>query len=244
MKILLTADLHSNRAWYEWLTGEASHYDLVAIAGDLIDAFGIDEQGQVDWLRGTWLPKFRQQGVPLAVCSGNHDLAAKAWLIDLNTLQDMVGDGVTRLLTLRSGTKLVITTCPSNQWGDPPPLIAPWEEGTRLRDQEQCPWLVLHHEPPRELAPRKFDSSLWLKWQLGRFHPDFVACGHFHITGNLPFAAKVGTTSCFQAGQHPKAPRPYHIILDLSARTATRVRMVSLRGTLSWVEQTHTVSLK
>jgi hypothetical protein len=75
------------------------------------------------------------------------------------------------------------------------------------------------------------------------YHPDFVACGHFHITGNLPFGAKIGTTWCFNAGQHARAPRPHHIVLDLSAKTATRVRMVPLRGTLSWVEQTDTVSL-
>ena len=39
MKVLLTADLHSNRRWFRWLENEAGNYDLIAIAGDLLDAF-------------------------------------------------------------------------------------------------------------------------------------------------------------------------------------------------------------
>jgi Icc-related predicted phosphoesterase len=40
MKVLLTADLHSNPDWFRWLEEEAGKYELIGIAGDLLDAFG------------------------------------------------------------------------------------------------------------------------------------------------------------------------------------------------------------
>jgi Icc-related predicted phosphoesterase len=39
MKILLTADLHCNLAWLDWLETKAPGFDLVCIAGDLLEIF-------------------------------------------------------------------------------------------------------------------------------------------------------------------------------------------------------------
>ena len=39
MKILLTADLHFRLHWFSWLIKEGAGYDLVCIAGDLLDMF-------------------------------------------------------------------------------------------------------------------------------------------------------------------------------------------------------------
>lgn len=39
MKILHLADLHMNSNWLGWVTEEASRFDLVVLAGDMLDAF-------------------------------------------------------------------------------------------------------------------------------------------------------------------------------------------------------------
>jgi Icc-related predicted phosphoesterase len=39
MKIFITADLHCREHWFRWLLSRAEDYDLVCIAGDLLDMF-------------------------------------------------------------------------------------------------------------------------------------------------------------------------------------------------------------
>jgi predicted phosphodiesterase len=72
MKILAVSDLHFGLAQYDWVVQQAAHYDLVIIAGDLLDLGGhLDLDSQitivVKYLR-TISTKTR-----LMVCSGNHD---------------------------------------------------------------------------------------------------------------------------------------------------------------------------
>lgn len=236
MKILLIADMHDRRDWYDWLIREAAGYDLVCIAGDFVNAFAPDVEGQEKYLLEDWLPRFTATGVPLALCSGNHDDPGVTWASHAPR-EKFVTDGETRLLSFPINQKLVVTTCPNNKWGGDSFMVNLWTEGARLRDEEEGPWLVLCHEPPWEISPSEDLSSMWLTRNIAQYHPDFVSCGHFHETENFPFAARVGTTWCTNAGQDLRAPRPNYIVLDLAARTATRVRMVPLRGAVSWVER-------
>ncbi len=39
MKLLITADLHFRLHWFRWLIEQAPDFDLVCIAGDLLDMF-------------------------------------------------------------------------------------------------------------------------------------------------------------------------------------------------------------
>jgi Icc-related predicted phosphoesterase len=39
MKLLLTADLHYRLHWFRWLIEQAPDFDLICIAGDLLDMF-------------------------------------------------------------------------------------------------------------------------------------------------------------------------------------------------------------
>jgi predicted MPP superfamily phosphohydrolase len=72
MKVLLTADLHSNPGWFGWLEEEAGNYDLVCIAGDLLDAFSkVAIQDQVAQVKGFLYRVTAKTRV--AICSGNHD---------------------------------------------------------------------------------------------------------------------------------------------------------------------------
>jgi predicted MPP superfamily phosphohydrolase len=74
MKILVSADLHYRSHWFHWLSEQAANFDLICIAGDLLDMFRdeprMEQSREVSrWIRGlakaTWV----------AVCSGNHDNA-------------------------------------------------------------------------------------------------------------------------------------------------------------------------
>ena len=39
MKLLITADLHFRIHWFQWLAEQAPDFDLVCIAGDLLEMF-------------------------------------------------------------------------------------------------------------------------------------------------------------------------------------------------------------
>lgn len=238
MKILLLADLHSNRSWYEWLALQAGKHDLVCIAGDFLDIFAADTGGQINFLRGKWLPTMIATGIPIAVCSGNHDYPAIPWLAYIDQKNRVVGDGSTQLLTFDSGEQLVVTTCPYHRTFDRSDavMIALWEEGARLREEAFAPWLILHHEPPEQCAPRSYTATHWLSDRLRAYRPTFVACGHVHIWHDY-FAIKHWGAWVFNSDQHPKPPQPNHLILDTAANTITRVRMMPSTDGLGWVEE-------
>ena len=74
MKLLLTADLHFRIDWFQGLIGQAPNYDLVCIAGDLLDM--LDVKSTREQAREvTSLIRELADLVPVAVCSGNHDNA-------------------------------------------------------------------------------------------------------------------------------------------------------------------------
>lgn len=234
MKVLLTADLHDRRQWLEWLVAQAPQYELVCIAGDLLDMFSADEQGQVDYLRSEWLPAMIATGTPVVISSGNHDHYADAWLTYISNLDNCVGDGATRLLALRSGEPLIVTTCPNGRWDSDALMVRLWEEGARLHRETYAPWLVLHHEPPAQRAPRGCTVTHWLTRRLETYRPTYVLCGHLHEWQE--FASRLRGVWIFNAGQRLDAPRPNHLILETGENTITRVRMAPLGGTLSWAE--------
>jgi Icc-related predicted phosphoesterase len=43
MKLLITADLHFRLPWFRWLIQQAPDFDLVCVAGDLLDMFKASE---------------------------------------------------------------------------------------------------------------------------------------------------------------------------------------------------------
>jgi DNA repair exonuclease SbcCD nuclease subunit len=104
MKILITADLHYRGHWFRWLAEQGGNYDLVFIAGDLLDMFHrvpkIEQAREVTgWLRE--LAKVTR----VAVSSGNHDDAGRQvtidrapayeWLVALGREPKVITDGAT-----------------------------------------------------------------------------------------------------------------------------------------------------
>ena len=116
MKILITADLHYREKWFRWLSTRAGDYDLICIAGDLLDMFfrepRIVQAREVRrWIRE--LAKVTR----VAICSGNHDDAGRQicvdrapvyeWLVALGKEPNIITDGVTEIVN-----DLIVTTVP------------------------------------------------------------------------------------------------------------------------------------
>ena len=107
MKLLLTADLHCRTHWFRWLIEQAPSYDLVCIAGDLLDMF--NSETRTEQAREiTRLIRELADIVPVALCSGNHDNAGRLvshdrtsayeWFVDLGAHPNIIADGATRKL--------------------------------------------------------------------------------------------------------------------------------------------------
>lgn len=76
MKILITADIHYTLKQYDWLMRIGPGFDLVILAGDLLDAFStVDPRVQIAVVE-KYLTRLAAK-TRLIVCSGNHDLDAR-----------------------------------------------------------------------------------------------------------------------------------------------------------------------
>jgi predicted phosphodiesterase len=249
LRVLLTADLHTNRFWYEWLISQASEFDLISIAGDLLEGFSAGiYPGQKQDIE-CWLGRFVQSGCAVAICSGNHEMHLKT------SLRVVVDDGISVKKILRSllpnppladchplflkdgatgiiesvHGKLVVSTIPYQKFGDPESLSAKsplWEEGRSLKNQTGCPWLVLHHDPPGGGPVGGMAGDFVLRHTIEEFQPDFLISGHLHgqpFFEGGGFHERIGASHCFNAGQTPpeKSRIPNYISLDTSRRLAT-----------------------
>ena len=248
MKILLTADIHYDRVWYEWLVAQSPEYDLVAIAGDLVQGFdaAVAKVQQRD-IEG-WLARIAGNGCAVAVSSGNHEMFSKTSLrvgsgdgFSLaNALRSLLPaaptadrhplfleDGTTGVIESGSGG-LIVSTIPYKKFGEPLTLSARspmWEEGRALRNQTGFAWLVLHHDPPGGGPVGGMAGDFELRRTVERFQPDFVLSGHLHGQPFFPgggFHQQIGASHCFNAGQTPptKSQVPNHIVLDTDTRLA------------------------
>jgi Icc-related predicted phosphoesterase len=241
MRILAVSDLHFQEEHFAWVAKQACNYDLVIIAGDLLDlfAFGrvsIDKQvRQVT----SFLTDIRLNCNALAVCSGNHDLWATR---DLRWLQQspsrslaeeklggtFIADGASAIVP---GSRLLVTCCPwaAETEEDAERLTLLLEQGEALRSSGTDAWLWVCHEPPhlsrtgRTLA--KNEGSELISRLILKHQPDFVFGGHVHgapFDGGMPFD-QIGNTWCFNPGcpdRRKQLPEPPNIILDLDAGQA------------------------
>lgn len=230
MKCLVVADLHYALKQFDWLWSVAGDYDLVVIAGDLLEiASVVDRHAQIVVVR-TYLEELARR-TRVAVCSGNHDLdvldaageRTADWLRDLAGI-GVAGDGD----TLELGP-LRISLCP---WWDGPAtrdrIAAQLERDSRQRPDR---WFWVYHAPPTDSPTawggrRSYGDAELAGW-IDRFAPDVVFCGHVHES---PFVAGGGWvdrragTWIFNAG-HQLGPVPCHIEVDTDRQVAVWVSL-------------------
>jgi Icc-related predicted phosphoesterase len=232
MKILAVSDLHFGLAQFDWVAQQAPNYDLVIIAGDLLDLGGhLDLDSQI-----TVVVKYLRAisaKTKLLVCSGNHDGDEK------NEAQEYIARWLQRVraagLTVDGGRSAIgdlrLAVCP---WWDGPASRALMQQFLRAEDSAALgPWLWVHHAPPDGVGVswtgQKHAGDAFLVSLINELGPDFVFSGHIH---NSPFrsggawASRIGKTWTFNAGHQLGVP-PAYIELDLRQRTA---RWVSQAG--------------
>lgn len=232
MKALIVADLHYSLRQFDWLLRVADGYDLVIIAGDLLDTAGHCDLDVQIVVVMKYLARIRRQ-TKLVICSGNHDGDSRneadefiaAWLQQVRE-EGLHVDGES--VDLSEG---LVTICP---WWDGPVTREALE---RLLSSEavRAPgaWIWIHHEPPDRTAVswtgRRYEGDAFLNQLIERFAPTMVISGHIH---NSPFRAggswvdRVGETWVFNPGRQ-LGEIPAFISLDLAA---LRAEWVSLAG--------------
>ncbi len=225
MKMLVVADIHYSLKQYDWLLAVAKDFDLVVLAGDLLEiASSVDRRAQVIVVR-TYLERLAEQ-TRIAVCSGNHDLDAPdasgelvaEWMLDLADL-GVAADNT----TLRLGQTLV-TICP--WWDGPGTRDAIAAQLAQAAQEPRDRWIWVYHAPPAESpvswgGKRSFGDAEVTRW-IAEFAPDIVVSGHVHqspfVSGGS-WADRIGTTWAFNTGQQI-GEVPAHIIFDLDAAQA------------------------
>ena len=232
MKLLTIGDLHYNMRQFDWVVANASSYDMIIIAGDLLNIAGhLDLDTQI-LVVNKYLQRLNA-ATTLLVCSGNHDGDRKGesgeffadWL-DTDVLDGIHGDGASLQMN-----GWLFSICP---WWDGPVGQARVDafleaEAAKVEDA----WFVIHHAPPSETrtswnGKRDFGDGN-LRQFIFRHSPQIVLSGHIH---NAPFRQengwydKIGETWVFNAG-YQMAELPPYLAFNLEAG---KVEWVSLAG--------------
>jgi predicted MPP superfamily phosphohydrolase len=210
MKLLLTADLHFRLHWFRWLIEQAPDFDLVCIAGDLLDMFKSETRlEQAREIRS--LIRLLADVVPVAVCSGNHDNAGRlvshdrasvyGWFIELGAHPNIITDGSTRKLE-----KLIVTTTPYRCSRQEKSI---WlDRGSTIRRQSGIPWIVLHHVPAKTGSGVSGEESEAAE-VLATYRPDYFVSGHNHAfpyTLGQSWNQKMADSRLLVPGQLLEAP--------------------------------------
>lgn len=226
MRILLVSDLHYTLPQLDWVVAQAEAFDLVVVAGDLLDVSGtvpLDTQSVVA-LR--YLHLLHERG-RVVVGSGNHDL----------TGPDAAGEQAALWLAgARSSS--IPADGDSITLGDVLVTVAPWWDGPVGREALEAQltadatrrpptWIWVYHWPPHVSATcwtgSKHYGDADLTGWIEQHAPDIVLTGHVHEPPFKPdgaWADRLGATWVFNAGRQI-GPVPAHVELDLASGTAT-----------------------
>jgi Icc-related predicted phosphoesterase len=226
MRILLVSDLHYTLRQFDWLVDAAPRYDLVVVAGDLLDinsAVAVHPQSVVvlNYL------SLLGEGGRVAVGSGNHDL----------TGPDDAGEQ-SALWLERARSAGVPTDGDSLAIDDTLITVCPWWDGPTGRERVERHlaadagrrpehWIWVYHWPPLGsptcwTGHRDYGDADLTGW-IDRFRPDIVLAGHVHqapFTPDGSWADRIGDTWVFNAGRQI-GPVPARIELDTTVGAAT-----------------------
>jgi Icc-related predicted phosphoesterase len=226
MRILYVSDIHYSLKQLDWLLAAAQGFDALVIAGDLLDLGGhadLDTQAVV-------ITKYLERlgaAVPVAVCSGNHDLDGQTasgerqaeWLAHLELDRVSVDNQSAIIANCR------FSICP---WWDGPETQAAVAQFLAAEAKHAMwPWVWVYHAPPDGAKTswngKNYSSDAMLVELIHKHKPDIVLSGHIH---GSPFRKegrwydRIGHTWVFNPGRQPSAI-PSSIVIDLDAKTAT-----------------------
>lgn len=225
MRILAVADLHYALPQFDWLLRAAPRYDLVIIAGDLLDgaSFVTTSAQMVVVLK--YLERLREL-TPLLVCSGNHDLNSAyssgeryaRWVPYARSARAHTDNDTLEL------DGVSFTICP---WWDGD--IAKGKIGRQLGEaalKRGARWFWVYHAPPTDAAvswsgSRSYGDAELARW-IAEHRPDIVFGGHVHeapFVRNGSWASRLGGTWVFNPGRQV-GDMPTHIVVDTDRNAA------------------------
>lgn len=226
MKWLLVGDLHYRLRQYDWIAEATPGFDVVVIAGDLLDIRSAVPLPAQAAAVSAQIARIGGRGV-LLVASGNHDLDSRDAAGEKSTLwlqrarsPGLHVDGDSLMVE-----SSLFTICP---WWDGPNGRHQLEE--RLvgdAERERRRWVWVYHAPPSGSpvswdGRREYGDAVLAEW-IQRFQPDVVLTGHVHqapfVDGGA-WADRIGDTWVFNAGHEP-GPVPSHIVIDVDEAQAT-----------------------
>jgi predicted MPP superfamily phosphohydrolase len=225
MKILITADLHYREQWFRLLS-RAPEWDLLCIAGDLLDMFSAEPRIVQARTVSGWIRELAKV-TRVAICSGNHDntgpqiTADRApvyeWLYELGKEPGTITDGSTEVFD-----DLIVTTVPYDCSREQKSV---WlDRGASIRRQRGSPWLVLHHVPPIAYPGSFLREEREAKELLLTYRPEYFVSGHSHEFPYFPGSSWrqiVNGVNVLVPGQILSAPFPNHIILNTLLKEAS-----------------------
>ncbi|WP_411827495.1 metallophosphoesterase family protein [Luteolibacter sp. AS25] len=191
MKLLLVADLHYTLRQWDWLVTAAPHFDVVVIAGDLLDIGSIVPfDAQIVVVR-KYL-NLIHPATDLIVSSGNHDV----FQLDKNSARNADWLQTSRSATIHVDYEsAVVEDCFFSilPWCDTPEMLEEIQALLATHQEEAAGkrWIWVHHAPPHG-SPTSWDGQADMgditlpKW-IETFRPEMVLCGHIH---QAPFYAK------------------------------------------------------
>lgn len=193
MKLLVVSDIHYSLQQYDWLTRVSGDFDLVVIAGDVLElAAPVDLDTQAAVV-GQYFRKICAR-VPLVVCSGNHDLLedcdgvrSAEWLEELGIPGLTVDNGCFETDELR------IFSLPWSQTVEEKENVGRWLAAQVDMDDPRTVFWV-HHAPPKGAktswnGKQDFGDSELVGW-IEEYSPDMVFSGHVH---NAPYYGPEGS---------------------------------------------------
>jgi Icc-related predicted phosphoesterase len=214
MRILHTADFHHNLGWFDWLIAQQTKFDLLVLAGDLLDMRAPGREYPLSTQVKAVRKKLAALKTPAAVCTGNHDIwmtnpiatdvwAEGGWLKNCRR-ENLWIDGDTFKFM---DEHIAVVKYNTDRW----PARAT---------------IVVVHNPPKNLktavsAGNKIDfGSHDVARDLVQNRPDFILCGHVH--NPVAWMDSWENTTVLNPGFGTGAA-PNHIIIDTESREIIRV---------------------
>lgn len=220
------SDLHYALRQFDWLLRAADDFDVVVLAGDLLDiASPVAPDAQIAVVT-EYVARLSAR-TEVVVCSGNHDLDGRNELGELSArwLGAVAAHGAHV-----DGTSLELD--------DALITVGPWWDGPRTRAvvAEQLradaarvdgrDWIWVYHAPPASsptswTGSRSYGDEDLDRW-IAELAPTMVITGHVHQSPFLDDGAwidRVGVTTVFNAGRQP-GDVPARLELDTGERRA------------------------
>ena len=219
MRCLLVADIHYSLPQLDWLARVAPSFDLVVVAGDLLDLSSMVDFSAQIVVAQKYIRRIASR-TRVLVCSGNHDLDRHGE--DGEKIAEWLQEAGDAIIAVDGSSVLqddtLFSLCP---WWDGP-LARERLEKQLAEDAARRPlrWVWVHHAPPvgsptSWAGSRSMGDADLVRW-IGLYQPDIVLSGHVHqspFVRDGSWADRIGSTWVFNPGHQYGAP-PAYVIFD------------------------------